>query len=143
MAMSLRILVIEDNPQSRELMAYLIRAFGHTALTAKDGVEGLEIAGREVPDIIICDIDLPRKNGYEVADALRADHALQPIPRIAVTALAMVGDRERILSAGFDGYIAKPIEPETFVPEVVRCGGRRTPASRHGPEAAAGPSGRL
>ena len=119
MPMELRILIIEDNPQSRALMEYLVRAFGHTPITAKDGVEGLEVAMREVPDLVVCDIDLPRKNGYEIADALRADSSLQFIPRIAVTALAMVGDRERILSSGFDGYIAKPIEPETFVQEVV------------------------
>ena len=114
----MRILVIEDNLQSRNLIAYLLNAFGHVPLLAADGVEGVESAIRERPDLIVCDIDLPKMNGYEVASALQSDASVSWIPRVAVTALAMVGDRDRILAAGFDGYIAKPLEPETFVSEL-------------------------
>ena len=118
--MSARILVIEDNPTNLELMVYLLNAFGHQPLSARDGEEGLQAAQRERPDLIICDIDIPKLNGYGVAKALKAHSALHTIPLIAVTAFAMVGDKEKVLAAGFDGYISKPIEPETFVTQAER-----------------------
>lgn len=117
--MSARILVIEDNPANLELMTYLLKAFGYTPLIARDGEEGLEVARNELPDLIICDVQLPKKNGYEVARQLKAHHSLKLIPLVAVTAFAMVGDRDKVLAVGFDGYLAKPINPETFVQEVV------------------------
>ncbi|UGQ47881.1 EAL domain-containing protein [Massilia endophytica] len=116
--MSARILIIEDNPTNMELMVYLLRAFGYTPLTASDGEAGVEAARAEKPDLIICDVHLPKLDGFGVIAALKADPALKDIPALAVTALAMVGDRERLLSAGFDGYIGKPIEPDTFVTQV-------------------------
>lgn len=114
------IAIIEDNPDNLELMTYLLKAFGYTVQTATDGEEGLKAAYREVPDLIICDMQLPGMSGYEVAKHLKGDFVLAARPLIAVTALAMVGDRDRILASGFDGYIAKPINPETFVQEVER-----------------------
>ena len=113
--MSARVLIIEDNPDNLELMTYLLRAFGHAVLAAVNGRQGLEVACREHPDLIICDVQLPEMDGYEVARRLKADGTLRNTPLVAVTALAMVGDRERVLAAGFDGYPAKPIYPETFV----------------------------
>ncbi|MDQ1920999.1 EAL domain-containing protein [Massilia pseudoviolaceinigra] len=113
--MSARILIIEDNPTNMELMVYLLKAFGYTPLTAYDGVSGVDTAREAIPDLIICDVHLPRLDGYGVVAALKGDPALAAIPVLAVTALAMVGDRERLLEAGFDGYIGKPIEPDTFV----------------------------
>jgi two-component system cell cycle response regulator len=113
-----RILVIEDNPTNLELMGYLLQSFGHTVLTATDGEEGLEAVRREVPDLIVCDVQIPKFDGYEVATQLKNHPAFRKIPLIAVTALAMVGDRDKMLTAGFDGYISKPINPETFVREV-------------------------
>jgi two-component system cell cycle response regulator len=115
-----RILVIEDNAVNMELMRYLLGAFGHTVLTAADGIEGLDAARRELPELIICDVQLPKADGYEVARRLKADIGLKGIPVIAVTALAMVGDRDKGMAAGFDGYIPKPLEPESFVGEVER-----------------------
>jgi two-component system cell cycle response regulator len=112
-----RILVIEDNPANLELMTYLLSAFGHTVLTAGDGEQGIDCAVRERPDLILCDVLLPGLDGYAVAHALRADPATASIPVVAVSALAMEGDREKGLAAGFSGYIAKPIDPETFVDE--------------------------
>lgn len=113
-----RILVIEDNPGNLELMTYLLKAFGHEVRTAGDGGEGLEAVRREPPDLIICDVHLPKVDGYEVARQLKAEFDLRRIPLIAVTALAMVGDRDKLLTSGFDGYISKPLDPEKFVPQV-------------------------
>ena len=116
--MSARILIIEDNATNMELMVYLLRAFGYTPLSASDGEAGVEAARREQPDLIICDVHLPKLDGYGVVAALKADPATRDIPALAVTALAMVGDRERLLEAGFDNYIGKPIEPDTFVKQI-------------------------
>jgi CheY-like chemotaxis protein len=116
--MGRRVLVIEDNPTNLDLMTYLLKAFGHTTMTATDGEHGVELASETHPDIILCDIALPRLDGYGVAQRLKADPALRTIPLIAVTAAAMVGDRDKVIAAVFDGYISKPIAPETFVAEV-------------------------
>jgi len=113
-----RILIIEDNATNLTLMTYLVDKFGYSSLTAMNGEDGLDVATREVPDLIICDLHMPKVNGWEFADRIKGDPTLKSIPLIAVTAFAMVGDRERVLAAGFDGYIAKPIEPETFVASV-------------------------
>lgn len=116
--MKARVLVVEDNPANLVLMEYLLRAFGYTVLTATDGVQGLELARREIPDVILMDLQMPKLNGFEAASQLKAHPALKGIPLVAVTAFAMVGDRDRILARGFDGYISKPIAPETFVDQV-------------------------
>src|SRR5438445_117978 len=107
--MAARILVVEDNPANLELMTYLLKAFGHSPTVAHDGVDGLEAAQREQPDLILLDVQMPRMDGYEVARRLKRDPVLRAVPVVAVTALAMVGDRDRVLASGFDGYIAKPI----------------------------------
>ena len=99
-------------------MVYLLTAFGHEALEAHDGAEGVERASREKPDLILLDIHMPRMDGYDALRLLREESAGNGIPIVAVTALAMVGDREKILHAGFDGYIAKPLDPETFAAQV-------------------------
>jgi len=116
--LSARILIIEDNATNMELMVYLLRAFGYTPLAAYDGEEGVRMARSELPDLIICDVHLPKLDGYGVVAELKKDPLLRKIPALAVTALAMVGDRERLLEAGFNGYIGKPIEPDLFVAEL-------------------------
>jgi two-component system, cell cycle response regulator len=113
-----RILVVEDNGTNRALIVYLLKAFGYKTLEATDGERGLDIARHERPELIVCDVHLPKLDGYRVVDQLKRDVTLRDIPVVAVSALAMVGDRNKILSAGFDGYISKPIEPETFVAQV-------------------------
>lgn len=113
-----RILVVEDHPDNLKLMEYLLRAFGHEPLVARDGEEAVSAAGREKPDLILCDIQLPKLDGYGVARQVKAQPALAAIPLVAVTALAMVGDRDKILAGGFDGYITKPLSPQTFVKKV-------------------------
>ncbi|HEV3101407.1 MAG TPA: response regulator [Candidatus Dormibacteraeota bacterium] len=112
------ILVVEDNKASSDLMAYLLRAAGNTVLTCTDGADAIAIAGREHPRVIVMDLQLDRMGGLEAASVLAADPELKAIPRIAVTAYAMVGDRDRVLKAGFHGYIAKPIEPTTFAAQI-------------------------
>jgi CheY-like chemotaxis protein len=116
--MGRRILVIEDNPTNLALMTYLLKAFGHTPLAAHDGEQGVEMALRMNPDLILCDLALPKLDGYGVARRLKAEPSLKGVPLIAVTASAMVGDRDKVITMGFDGYISKPITPETFVGEV-------------------------
>jgi two-component system cell cycle response regulator len=113
-----RILLIEDNPDNLDLMSYLLTAYGHAVATAEDGETGIATALATRPDLIACDIHLPGVDGYGVAKALKADEALAAVPVVAVTALAMVGDREKILGAGFDGYITKPIDPQRVVSEL-------------------------
>jgi CheY-like chemotaxis protein len=116
--MGYRILVIEDNPTNLELMTYLLKAFGHTTIVARDGEEGVVAALGSAPDLILCDLALPKLDGFGVASRLKADPRTRDVPLIAVTASAMVGDRDKVIATGFDGYISKPITPETFVGEV-------------------------
>lgn len=113
-----RILIIEDNPANIELMSFLLGAYGHTPLSAADGPRGVAAARSERPDLIACDVNLPGMDGFAVLAALKAEPSLSGVPILAVTALAMAGDREKVLAAGFDGYISKPIEPESFVAEL-------------------------
>ena len=113
-----RVLVVEDNPINRDLLEYLLRALGFEPVSAVDGLAGLETARRERPDLVLCDIHMPGLDGIEFARRMKADPALAATPLVAVTALAMVGDRDRILAAGFDGYIPKPIDPTRFLDEL-------------------------
>jgi CheY-like chemotaxis protein len=109
-----RILAIEDNPYNLELMTYLLVASGHTVLPAITGDSGVALVRAERPDLVVLDIQLPDTDGYEVLARLRADPELIGLRVVAVTAYAMVGERDRALLAGFDGYLSKPIEPTSF-----------------------------
>lgn len=114
-------------------MVYLLTAFGHQTLEAHDGAEGVQRARQEKPDLILLDIHMPRMDGYEAVRHLRASPETAAIPVVAVTALAMVGDREKILLSGFDGYIGKPLDPETFGAQVHAYLGAAHPPSRPAP----------
>lgn len=114
------ILVIEDNEQNMYLTTFLLEKNGYAVLQARSGAEGLEQIECCSPALILLDIQLPEMDGYTVARVLRANHALDAVPIIAVTSYAMVGDRERVLDAGCNGYIEKPINPDTFIGEVAR-----------------------
>lgn len=112
------ILLIEDNEQNRYLATFLLESHGYQVATAPDGLSGIEAAKRVVPELILLDIQLPIMDGYTVARALREIELLRGVPIIAVTSYAMVGDREKCLAAGCNGYIEKPINPETFIAEI-------------------------
>jgi two-component system cell cycle response regulator len=109
------ILVIEDNEDNLQLMTYLLTAFGHNIVAARDGEIGLAKLEEAAFDLVVCDIHLPKLDGYEIIKRIRQRPNPTTPPIIAVTALAMVGDRERLLAAGFDAYISKPIEPQQLV----------------------------
>ena len=115
-----RVLVVEDQAENLELMVYLLQAFGHQTLTAGNGAEGVAAVSQDHPDLVVMDLQMPVMDGYEAARLLKADPAVATIPLVAVTAYAMVGDRERIMACGFDGYMTKPIDPQTFVRELER-----------------------
>lgn len=118
--MSRTVLLIEDNPQNRYLATFLLEHSGYRVAAAVDGPEGIRMALELLPDLILLDIQLPAMDGYAVARALRAIPALEQTPIVAVTSYAMVGDREKSLGAGCNGYIEKPINPDTFVAEIGR-----------------------
>lgn len=116
-----KILIIEDNPDNLELMSYLLRGHGHEVLSAHDGVAGLARALSEGGlSLIVCDLHMPSLDGYAVAQRLKAHPGLCDVPLVAVTALAMVGDQDKALDAGFDAYITKPIAPREFVGQLER-----------------------
>jgi two-component system cell cycle response regulator DivK len=112
------ILLIEDNAQNSYLTTFLLESQGFAVVSASDGAAGIELAKQTLPDLILLDIQLPMMDGYAVARALRAIESLKLTPIVAVTSYAMVGDREKCLAAGCNGYIEKPINPETFVAEI-------------------------
>lgn len=113
--MPARILIAEDHPPSLELMRYLLGAHGYMTVSATNGREAIDLARQERPDLVICDLQMPDVDGYEVVRELKRDQDLRGVPLLAVTAFSMLGDREDVLRAGFDGYFSKPIEPENFV----------------------------
>jgi len=116
--MKKKILLIEDNAQNSYLTTFLLESKGYSVVTAADGASGIEMAKLSVPDLILLDIQLPMMDGYAVATALRTLDSMKSVPIIAVTSYAMVGDREKCLAAGCNGYIEKPINPDTFASEV-------------------------
>lgn len=113
-----RILIVEDHPSSLELMDYLLTAMGYRTLLATDGESAMELAQHECFDLVVCDLQLPQMSGYEVAARFKRDPRLCEIPLIAVTAFSMTGDKAKVLGAKFEGYFAKPIDPERFVADM-------------------------
>jgi two-component system cell cycle response regulator DivK len=116
--MSDQLLIIEDNVQNLYMMRFLLEKNGFAVIGAENGKKGIDAALRHRPQAILLDIQLPEMDGYAVVEELKKHPELAKIPIIAVTSYAMVGDRERILAAGANGYIEKPIDPETFVSEI-------------------------
>jgi two-component system cell cycle response regulator DivK len=115
-----KILVVEDNEQNLYLMVFILRQNGYRVVTARNGVEGIERARYEIPDLIIMDIQLPEMDGYEAAERIKSIDELRDIPIVAVTSYAMAGDREKAMDAGCSGYIEKPFNPVTFISEIKR-----------------------
>ncbi len=121
-----RILYIEDNPENRLLVRRILQAEGYTIVEAVDGPSGLEAAKASPPDLILLDINLPEMDGYELVGLLRQIPGLANTPIIALTAYALKGDRERILAAGCDGYIQKPIDVDSLPVQVASFLKKRT-----------------
>lgn len=112
------ILVIEDNEQNLYLVRFILEKNGYAVRAAMDGRTGIDLAAELKPDLILLDIQLPVMDGYAVARHLRSNPQLSNIPIVAVTSHAMVGDRDKAMEAGCNGYIEKPINPDTFMAEV-------------------------
>lgn len=104
------ILVADDDAISRELIRELLEPTGHMVLEAKDGRQALEMIRSRGPDLVFLDLQMPLQDGFSVIRELRKEDRFHQLPVIAVTASAMTGDRERAIAAGFDSYIAKPID---------------------------------
>ena len=116
-------LVIEDNPDNMVLITRFLEKFGYRTLQAVTGMEGFEMALQKRPDFIILDIQLPDIEGTEVLRKIRSSEIGTNTPIIAMTSYAMSGDREKLLSAGCDGYIEKPIDPERVISQIRRLTG--------------------
>ena len=112
------VLLIEDNPANMMLTVFLLQSAGYTVLSATDAEAGLTLARDEHPDLILMDIQLPGMDGLAATVLLKGADATRAIPVIALTALAMKGDEERIRAAGCDGYIAKPMTSQGFLATV-------------------------
>ena len=104
------ILVADDNLLSRELMRELLEASGHVILEAANGCNALDLIHQNTPDLVFLDLEMPIQDGFSVIRELRNNASFRNLAVVAVTASAMLGDRERALAAGFDSYIAKPID---------------------------------
>jgi len=110
-----KVLIVEDNPANMTLAVFLLESAGHTVVSATDAEAGLTLAREERPALILMDIQLPGMDGLEATARLKRDESTRAIPVIALTALAMKGDEERIRAAGCDGYIAKPLAYRDFL----------------------------
>ena len=113
-----RILVVEDNETNMYLISFILKSRGYEIIEAKSGEEGVDIAIKERPDLILMDIQLPGIDGLEATKRIRRSEAAREIPIVALTSYAMTGDREKSLSAGCTGYIEKPVNPDTILGEI-------------------------
>jgi two-component system cell cycle response regulator DivK len=112
--------VVEDTPANMKLITLLLHKAGHEVLQAGSADEAIALVRAEQPDLVLMDIQLPGMDGLAATRLLKQDDATRHIPVVALTALAMKGDEERIRAAGCDGYIAKPIQYQSFLNEVAR-----------------------
>jgi len=113
-----RVLVIEDNENNIYLITFILKKNGYDSMEARDGAAGVEMALKEKPDLILMDMQLPVLDGYEATKRIKAMEETRGIPVIAITSFAMVGDKEKALGVGCDGYIEKPINPVTIMTEL-------------------------
>ncbi len=113
-----KILLVEDNEMNRDMLSRRLQRHGFEVVMAADGVEGVDKAHAEMPDLILMDMSLPVKDGWAATRELKADVATQHIPIIAQTAHAMSGDRQKCLAAGCDDYTTKPVEFKKLVQQI-------------------------
>src|SRR5690606_39170 len=105
-----KILLVEDNEMNRDMLSRRLPRRGYNVVLAEDGQQGVDMARSERPDLILMDMSLPVKDGWEATREIKDDAALRAIPVIGLTAHAMAGDRERVIAAGCDDYDTKPVE---------------------------------
>jgi len=117
--MTEKILIVEDNDNNRRLLRDVLEFHGYKIIEAQNGEVGVREARAELPDLILMDVQMPVMDGITAAKLLKADPATRNIKMVALTSFAMAGDRERFLAAGFDDYVAKPIDTRRL-PEIVR-----------------------
>ncbi len=115
-----RVLLVEDNPDNFELVRFLLEHAGYQVLEAHDGQKGLDLARRELPDLVVMDLSLPGVDGWTAARELKADPKTASIPLLALTAHTLPGDRNRALESGFNGYISKPINIKSFADDIAQ-----------------------
>lgn len=113
-----KVLIIEDNPDNMLLISDILELNGYAIIRAETGLGGLEVLLATRPDFIILDIQLPDISGFEVLGRIRANDSTKQIPVIAMTSYAMLGDKERLLSAGLDGYLEKPIDTDRVMDQI-------------------------
>ena len=114
------ILLVEDNEDNLVVYRTILEHLGYRVVEARDGEEGVARAREQMPDLILMDISIPKMDGWEATQRLKADDATKAIPIIALTAHALEEDRQKAIQAGCDGYLAKPVEPRRVVQEVER-----------------------
>jgi CheY-like chemotaxis protein len=122
----MRVLIAEDNLVNRELLRELLEMQGYEVFEACDGLQALTMIEQVHPDFVVLDLGMPHLDGFGVIRKIRSDPDTAKLPVLAATAYAMRGDRERVLEAGFDGYISKPINPAALKEEVDQLIGTNT-----------------
>jgi CheY-like chemotaxis protein len=128
----MKVLIAEDNAVNRELLRELLEMRGYDVFEACDGLQALAMVEQIRPDFLVLDLGMPGLDGFGVIQKIRSDPSTAKLPVLAATAYAMRGDRERVLEAGFDGYISKPINPKALKEEVDRlmeAGAGQAPAA--------------
>jgi len=120
-----RVLVIEDNADNMKLITFILEKNGYGTIRAENGKTGIELALKEKPDFILLDIQLPDMDGTEVLKELRKSEIDEEVPIIAITSYAMSGDRERLMEAGCNGYIEKPIDPVSIINQIREITGEK------------------
>ncbi len=113
-----KILVVEDNEQNLYMITFLLKQQNYEIIKAQSGLQAIELAKTERPDLILMDIQLPEMDGYEATRRIRGITEISHTPIVAITSYAMVDDRAKALAAGCNGYMEKPIQPETFAAEI-------------------------
>jgi CheY-like chemotaxis protein len=118
--MAATILLVEDNPQNRYLMTFLLEKNGYTVDVAEDGEQALTMLETSAPDLILMDMQLPKVDGYEATGRIKADDRLRAIPLVALTAHSMKGDRAKAIDAGCDAYVTKPVDADEILALIAR-----------------------
>lgn len=129
------VLVVDDEPDNLEVVATVLSFFGMKVKTANDGLQALEVLANVTPTLMLLDLAMPHMDGWRLLQEIKNIHRLQEVPVVALTAHAMIGDEERILEAGFDGYLSKPVNLPTLIQDIEQALAKKVSISPlHAPE---------